>query len=76
MRYGVTCKKMMPIIEKIVADQGGKLTLLKVDADENPELMRAKKIDGIPYFEIYKDGKLIWTQMGMTDEATIVAQLK
>ncbi len=70
------CKKMMPIIEKIVADQGGKLTLLKVDADENPELMRAKKIDGIPYFELYKDGKLIWSQMGMTDEATIVAQLK
>lgn len=70
------CKKMMPIIEKIVADQGGKLTLIKVDADENPELMRAKQIQGIPYFELYRDGKLVWTQMGMTDEATIVAQLK
>jgi thioredoxin len=70
------CKKMMPILEKIVKDQNGKLTLMKVDADENPELMKAKKIQGIPYFELYKDGKLVWTQMGMTDEATIVSQLK
>jgi len=70
------CKKMMPILEKIVKDQGGKLVLMKVDADENPELMKAKKIQGIPYFELYKDGKLVWTQMGMTDEATIVQQLK
>lgn len=70
------CKKMMPILEKIVKDQNGKLTLLKVDADENPDLMRAKKIQGIPYFELYRNGKLVWTQMGMTDEATIVSQLK
>jgi thioredoxin len=70
------CKKMMPIIEKIVADQQGKLTLMKVDADENPDLMRAKKIQGIPYFELYKGGKLVWSTMGMTDEATIVEQLK
>lgn len=70
------CKKMMPILEKIVADQQGKLTLMKVDADENPDLMRAKKIQGIPYFELYKEGKLVWSTMGMTDEATIVQQLK
>ncbi len=70
------CKKLAPILDELVQKQGGKLTLLKIDADENPELMKAKKIDGIPYLELYKDGKLIWSNMGMTDEATIAAQLK
>lgn len=70
------CKKMMPVIEKITADQAGRLTLLKIDADENPVLMREKQIEGIPYFEIYKNGKLVWSYMGMTDEATIVQQLQ
>lgn len=70
------CKKLAPILDKIVAEQGGKLTLMKIDSDENPELMKAKQIQGIPYLEVYKDGKLIWQNMGFTDEATILSQLK
>lgn len=70
------CKKLAPILESVVAKQEGKLTLIKLDSDENPELMKAKNIQGIPYLELYKDGKLIWKNMGLTDEATILSQLK
>lgn len=70
------CKKLAPILDELVKKEGGKLTLLKIDADANPELMKAKQIQGIPYLELYKDGKMVWSNMGMTDEATIAAQLK
>lgn len=70
------CKKLSPILASIVEKQGGRLTLIKLDSDENPELMKAKQIQGIPYLELYKDGKLIWKNMGLTDEATIMSQLK
>ena len=70
------CKKLSPILASIVEKQGGRLTLIKLDSDENPDLMKAKQIQGIPYLELYKDGKLIWTNMGLTDEATIMSQLK
>lgn len=70
------CKKLAPILDELVQKQGGKLTLLKIDADANPALMQAKQIQGIPYLELYKEGKMIWSNMGMTDEATIAAQLK
>jgi thioredoxin 1 len=70
------CKKLAPILESVVAKKEGKLTLVKLDSDENPELMRAKNIQGIPYLELYRDGKLIWKNMGLTDEATIMSQLK
>ena len=70
------CKKLAPILEGLVEKEGGRLTLMKVDADANPELMRAKQIQGIPYLELYKEGKLVWTNMGLTDESTIAAQLK
>lgn len=70
------CKKLAPILASIVEKQGGRLTLIKLDSDENPELMKAKQIQGIPYLELYKDGKLIWKNMGLTDEATILSQLK
>lgn len=70
------CKKLAPVLDEVVKKQGGKLTLVKIDADENPELMKAKQIQGIPYLELYRDGKLAWSNMGLTDEATILSQLK
>jgi thioredoxin len=70
------CKMLAPILDELVKKQEGRLTLIKIDADENPELMKAKQINSIPYLELYRDGKLVWTHMGLTDEATIAAQLK
>lgn len=70
------CKKLAPILESVVAKQEGKLTLIKLDSDENPELMKAKNIQGIPYLELYRDGKLVWKTMGFTDEATILSHLQ
>jgi len=70
------CKMLAPILDELVKKEEGRLTLIKIDADENPALMQAKQINSIPYLELYKNGKLVWTHMGLTDEATIAAQLK
>lgn len=70
------CKMLAPILDELVKKEEGRLTLIKIDADENPALMQAKQINSIPYLELYKDGKLVWTHMGLTDEATIATQLK
>ncbi len=70
------CKKLAPILDELVKKENGRLTLIKIDADANPQLMQAKQIQGIPYLELYKEGKMVWSNMGMTDEATIAAQLK
>ena len=70
------CKKLSPILDKIVADKKGKIILKKVDADENPELLKQKGIDGIPYLELYKDGKLVWKHQGFIDEQTLLSETK
>lgn len=70
------CKMLAPILDELVKKENGRLTLIKLDADQNPELLKAKGIEGIPYLELYKEGKLVWSNMGLTDEATIAAQLK
>jgi len=70
------CKMLAPVLDELVKKENGRLTLIKLDADQNPELLKAKGIEGIPYLELYKEGKLVWSNMGLTDEATIAAQLK
>lgn len=70
------CKEMMPILEKIAVEKTDKLILKKIDADINKDIMQIKKIESIPYLELYKNGKLIWTHTGFIDEKTFLAETK
>ena len=65
------CKKMMPYLEKIAQEKTHILKLLKIDIDQNAEIVESKKLDGVPYLELYKEGKLIWTQRGFIDEKSL-----
>ncbi|MFY8189458.1 MAG: thioredoxin domain-containing protein [Bacteroidia bacterium] len=70
------CKKLSPILDKLAEDKKDKLVLLKIDADENPELLQSKGIEGIPYLELYKDGKLVWSHKGLISESDLLSQTK
>lgn len=70
------CKKMNPILESVVEKKKDKLKLLKVDADENPILLNQKKIEGIPYLELYKDGQLVWKHEGYIEESQLLTETK
>lgn len=59
------CKKLAPILERIESENKGKLKVIKVDVDKNRSLATTKKIDGIPFLEIYKDGKLTMQHEGL-----------
>ena len=66
------CKKIIPMLEGLVEKKKDKLILIKIDADENKNLLKEKGIDAIPAIELYKDGKLIWKHNGEIDEATLL----
>ncbi len=68
------CKKMLPWITQLSIDRKADLTLLKIDADQNADLLTKKGIKGIPYLELYKDGNLVWKQMGYIEEAEFKKQ--
>jgi rhodanese-related sulfurtransferase len=66
------CKKIIPMLEGLVEKKKDKLILIKIDADENKNLLKEKGVDAIPVIELYKDGKLIWKHNGEIDEATLL----
>jgi thioredoxin-like negative regulator of GroEL len=45
--------------------------LLEIDVDANPELAKAKKIEAIPYLEMYKDGKMTWSNVGLIGKSEL-----
>lgn len=42
------CKQLSPILEKLAAEYGGRVILAKVDADTNPGLSQAFRVQSIP----------------------------
>lgn len=70
------CLEMAPMLDKVAADKKEKLTLLKVDADENKELLKQKGINEVPVLELYNKGKLVWSHNGPIDEATLLSETK
>ena len=63
------CKKMLPWLTALAEEKKSELELLKIDADQNAQLLAEKGIKGIPYLELYKNGELIWKQNGLIEEA-------
>ena len=51
------CKALTPIIEKVAAEFKGRIKLVKVNSDDNPELSQAYGIRSIPNVIAFKDGR-------------------
>jgi putative thioredoxin len=65
------CKTLGPIIEKVIADTGGKVELAKINVDENPQVSRAFQVQSIPAVYALKDGKVVDGFIGAQPEAVV-----
>jgi thioredoxin len=59
------CKQLSPILKAWVKAQKGAVELIEIDVDENQELAKSKKIEAIPYLEMYKNGVKTWSNVGL-----------
>ncbi len=58
------CKWALPVIEEVLIHFKGKITLEKVNIDEQPELASSLHIMSVPTFILYQDRKEIWRMRG------------
>jgi thioredoxin 1 len=70
------CLRMAPMLDVFMEKRKEKLVLVKIDADENKNLLRERRIESLPVLELYKDGKLIWKHEGEIDETTLINETK
>jgi thioredoxin 1 len=70
------CKKMAPSLDQISKEMADKVTIIRIDADKNPGLGTALKIEALPTLLLYKGNELIWRNLGFQTKEQIVNQLK
>ncbi len=69
------CRAQGPVIEEIGKDMAGKVTVGKLDIDENPSIVSRFGIENIPTMIIFKNGKVVQQFIGLTAKEDIVSAL-
>ncbi len=65
------CKQQDPILQKLKKDWTGKVAVLKIDADRDPDVVKQFRVDAIPTLILFKDGKPVNRLVGFQDEAQL-----
>ena len=68
-----TCKMIAPILDEVSAAYEGKLSIAKMNVDENREIPAKFGIRGIPTLMLFKDGQLAATKVGALSKAQLIA---
>jgi putative thioredoxin len=65
------CKQLTPLLEKAVTEAKGKVRLVKVNIDENPEIAQQLRIQSIPTVYAFKNGQPVDGFMGAIPESQV-----
>ena len=65
------CKALGPILEKVVNSTEGKIDLVKINIDENPQVAQSFQVQSIPAVFGIKDGEVVDAFMGAKGEAEV-----
>lgn len=65
------CKQLMPMLDRLATEYGGRFKLAKVNTDEEPELAQQIGIRSLPTVALFKNGAVAGHFIGVQPEAQI-----
>jgi thioredoxin len=70
------CKKMEPVLDAFMKQNNKKLTLVKMDGGIETALMKSLKVEALPTFILYKNGKEVKRKQGLVTQEEFNSWLK
>ena len=65
------CKQIGPALEELSDEYAGKIKIVKVNVDENPEQAAQLGVRGIPALFMFKDGQAVDQKIGAAPKAAL-----
>ena len=65
------CNMIAPILDEIATEYAGKVTVAKINVDENPKTPMKFSVRGIPTLILFKDGKAEGQKIGAVRKAEL-----
>ena len=65
------CKQIGPALEELSSEMEGKVKIVKVNVDENPNSPAQMGVRGIPALFVFKNGEVVSNKAGAAPKAAI-----
>ncbi len=65
------CRQIGPALEELATELKGKVKIVKVNVDENPESPAELGVRGIPALFLFKDGEVVSNKIGAAPKAAL-----
>ncbi len=69
------CRAVAPILEELASEHGDKVSVVKLNTDENPQITSRYGITGIPTMNVYVKGEVVKTLVGALPKPKLVREL-
>ncbi|WP_432544788.1 thioredoxin [Kineococcus sp. SYSU DK002] len=69
------CRQVAPILEEIAAEHGEKITVVKVNTDENPRIAAKYGVTSIPTLNVYSGGEVVKSIIGARPKPALLKEL-
>ena len=66
------CKQIGPALEELASELDGKVTIVKLNVDENPTTPTKYGVRGIPTLMLFRDGQVAATKVGALPKSKIL----
>ncbi|MDX6228960.1 MAG: thioredoxin 1 [Frankiales bacterium] len=66
------CKMVAPTLERIAEDEAGRMQVVSIDADTNPETVRAYGVMGLPTLALFVGGELVAQVVGARSQPALM----
>jgi thioredoxin 1 len=65
------CRLIGPILEELAGQYAGRVKIVKVNVDDNPDSPAALGVRGIPALFLFKDGQVVSNKVGAAPKAAL-----
>lgn len=70
------CRAIAPVVDQLASELSGRVTVGKLDVDENSDTAAAYGVQSIPTLLLFKDGRVVDRVVGAVPKARLLAMIE
>ncbi|MFQ6147633.1 thioredoxin family protein [Streptomyces seoulensis] len=69
------CRQMGPVLGALAAEEAGRLKVVQLNVDRNPDTTNAYRVLSMPTFLVFRDGEPVRSMVGARAKRRLLAEL-
>ncbi len=70
------CEGIHDRLKDVSAALGDRLRIIKINAEKNPQLVKALKVKNLPTYMLYNLGEMVWRESGKKEANELIVDLE